>query len=566
MPGRVSRDRLSDRHSPRERCVPIETRSQYGWRMLRVRVLGELVVESGGRPIELTGSWRARSLLAWLALNPGNHPRGELAARFWPEVLDSSARASLRNSLWALRKALDAEDADALVATRERVGLKGEPDVWVDVVDFERDLAAGRLDEALALTRGELLAGLEDDWVYEYRDAHRLRLSELLEGDGGAGRVHRPQPRDLAHAQARGDRPSRRGRPARADRAPGASRGPRRRPGGLLAPARAPAQGARDLRFAGDPRRGRAHPGGCRAGRARGAGRASPARSPAPSPSSTGGAASGCRACPSPCRIGCAGGRRPNWSGARRSWTCSGACGRRSGRARAPAGAGGGGGGHRQEPPDAGARARSPRAGRDRAARLGQRGPAHAPSALRRGAPPPPRRSGAERAAEEGRAPRRRPGADRTGPRRPGRGARRRTAGPRRAGATGCSKRSPRCWRSWPRTLRSCWCSTTCTGPTSRRPPCCSTGWSRAPTCGCSCVATQRPGEGAAVEAHTEALQRLSQGQFVERVPLSGLADADIAELSASLSGRELSPELVRAIQAGDAAATRSSCRRSCAT
>ena len=92
--------------------------------MLRIHVLGELLVESDGKPVELTGSWRARSLLAWLALNPGTHARGELAARFWPEVLDSSARASLRNSLWALRKAVGGETAEALIATRERVVSK----------------------------------------------------------------------------------------------------------------------------------------------------------------------------------------------------------------------------------------------------------------------------------------------------------------------------------------------------------------------------------------------------------------------------------------------------------
>ncbi|HLM27712.1 MAG TPA: AAA family ATPase [Thermoleophilaceae bacterium] len=163
--------------------------------MLRVHVLGELVVESSGRPVELTGSWRARSLLAWLALNPGNHPRGDLAARFWPEVLDSSARASLRNGLWALRKALGDEDAEALVATRDRVGLKGEPDVWVDAAAFEEHFAHGHLDEALALCRGEVLAGLEDDWVYEFRDEHRLRLSELLEAMAA-----RAEPMDLSRA------------------------------------------------------------------------------------------------------------------------------------------------------------------------------------------------------------------------------------------------------------------------------------------------------------------------------------------------------------------------------
>ena len=132
--------------------------------MLRVRVLGELLVEHAGGRVELTGSWRARSLLAWLALNPGSHPRGAVAARFWPDVLDTSARASLRNALWALRRALGPE-APALVATRDRVGLA---DVWVDVAAFGEHLAAGRLDDALALWRGELLAGLDEEWVHEY--------------------------------------------------------------------------------------------------------------------------------------------------------------------------------------------------------------------------------------------------------------------------------------------------------------------------------------------------------------------------------------------------------------
>ena len=143
-------------------------------------MLGELVVEREGTPVELTGSWRARSLLAWLALHPGTHARGELAARFWPDVLDASARASLRNGLWALRKAL-AADGEALITTRERVGLAGPPAVWLDATEFAERFAAGDLDGALALCRGGLLAGLEDEWVHEPRDAHRLRVSELLE-------------------------------------------------------------------------------------------------------------------------------------------------------------------------------------------------------------------------------------------------------------------------------------------------------------------------------------------------------------------------------------------------
>ena len=84
--------------------------------MLRIRVLGELSVETSGRQIELSGSWRARSLLAWFALNPGAHRRGDVASRFWPDILDSSARASLRNALWALRRALRDEAGGALIA------------------------------------------------------------------------------------------------------------------------------------------------------------------------------------------------------------------------------------------------------------------------------------------------------------------------------------------------------------------------------------------------------------------------------------------------------------------
>jgi DNA-binding SARP family transcriptional activator len=160
--------------------------------MLRICVLGELSIESSGRQIEPGGSWRARSLLAWFALNPGAHPRGEVASRFWPDVLDSSARASLRNALWALRRAL-ADDAErALIATRDRVGLAEPPDVWVDVTVFREHVAAGEFEEALALSRGDLLAGLDEEWVYEYRDLHREALSDLLE-------------RLAARAEAQGD-------------------------------------------------------------------------------------------------------------------------------------------------------------------------------------------------------------------------------------------------------------------------------------------------------------------------------------------------------------------------
>ena len=131
--------------------------------MLRIRAVGEFRVEVGGRDRTPPAFDRAAALLAWLALNPGLHPRSTVAARFWPDVLDESARASLRSALWSLRRQLGEDANGALVATRERVGLGEE--VWVDVRELDRLRADGQLEDALSLADGELLPGFDDEWV-----------------------------------------------------------------------------------------------------------------------------------------------------------------------------------------------------------------------------------------------------------------------------------------------------------------------------------------------------------------------------------------------------------------
>ncbi len=143
--------------------------------MLRLRLVGEITAEVDGddRPLP---PGRPRALLAWLALRPGLQPRTSVASVFWPDVLDDSARASLRSALWTLRRALG---EDAIVATRDRVGLP--QDTWVDVLEAERLRAAGRAEEALELCDGPFLAGLEDEWALEAQDEQRERLVTLLE-------------------------------------------------------------------------------------------------------------------------------------------------------------------------------------------------------------------------------------------------------------------------------------------------------------------------------------------------------------------------------------------------
>lgn len=147
--------------------------------MLHIRLLGEFVIEVEGEAVPTPTSRRARALLGWLALNPGLHWRAGIASRLWPNTPAASARASLRTELWTLRRALGRAPRQ-LVATRERVGLAEGPGVWVDAVAFTELVEAGQLEEALDLSRGELLGGLDDEWVQDTREEHRRRVSDVL--------------------------------------------------------------------------------------------------------------------------------------------------------------------------------------------------------------------------------------------------------------------------------------------------------------------------------------------------------------------------------------------------
>jgi DNA-binding SARP family transcriptional activator len=149
--------------------------------MLEIRVLGGLEARADGAPVELPPAARVRSLLAWLAVHPGLHSRSALAGRLRPDALEESARKSLRQAAWALRGALG-EGADAwLVSERERLGLSPDPAlVRVDVAEFRRLVADGRLDDAAALADGELLAGLDEEWADRLREEHRAEVVALL--------------------------------------------------------------------------------------------------------------------------------------------------------------------------------------------------------------------------------------------------------------------------------------------------------------------------------------------------------------------------------------------------
>jgi DNA-binding SARP family transcriptional activator len=81
--------------------------------------------------VPATASQRPWAVFAHLGLFLRPVVRAEIASTFWPDVLDQSARASLRSALWTLRRQL----GDVVTVDGERVGLV-EGEIWIDVREF----------------------------------------------------------------------------------------------------------------------------------------------------------------------------------------------------------------------------------------------------------------------------------------------------------------------------------------------------------------------------------------------------------------------------------------------
>lgn len=147
----------------------------------RLRLLGDVaLLGPGGRQLALPGR-TGTALLARLALAPQRaHPREELVELLWPGVALDVGRNRLRQLLATLKRLFDAagDSAGPILADRQALRLDGQ---WLDsdALAFEAALAAGRLHEARALYRGELLPGFYDDWVLEARRRLAARAEAL---------------------------------------------------------------------------------------------------------------------------------------------------------------------------------------------------------------------------------------------------------------------------------------------------------------------------------------------------------------------------------------------------
>jgi predicted ATPase len=157
----------------------------------RVRLLGGVTAQTGTTTLSRWPSRAVGALLARLALAPQRmHPREELVELLWPGVSLERGRPRLRQALSVLRSLLEPAGSDGpavLLADRHSVRLNPQA-IDCDVLQFERDLAAGDLEGARACHAGDFMPGYYDDWIV----AERHRLVALLESVPSLGRPHQP--------------------------------------------------------------------------------------------------------------------------------------------------------------------------------------------------------------------------------------------------------------------------------------------------------------------------------------------------------------------------------------
>ena len=161
-----------------------------------IRLLGPMAVERHGKAIGYTAR-KGLALLACLCLRPDHFaPRDTLIGLLWADAGEDQARASLRQTLSGLRKAL----GDTVLLSDGAGIALAQTGLSTDLAQFQAlshsaDLTA--LTQAVALYRGDLLEGFApvtpefDRWLDAERSTLRaqvmvvmLRLSDAREAAG----------------------------------------------------------------------------------------------------------------------------------------------------------------------------------------------------------------------------------------------------------------------------------------------------------------------------------------------------------------------------------------------
>jgi len=91
---------------------------------------------------------KAVALLAYLAIERGQHGRESLSALLWPDYDQPKAFTNLRHTLWEIQQSIG---EGWLITTREKIGLNKDIDVWLDVGQFESLLTQSRAENDTSL-------------------------------------------------------------------------------------------------------------------------------------------------------------------------------------------------------------------------------------------------------------------------------------------------------------------------------------------------------------------------------------------------------------------------------
>jgi DNA-binding SARP family transcriptional activator len=154
--------------------------------VLAISLLGGFRARVGASTIQLP-TRKTQALLAYLALYPGEpHDREKIQGLLWPDARARQAQASLRQTLFTLRKSLPGTSAAALLTTATTVALEASH-LRVDVALLERHLGGATrdaLEGVASLYAGHLLEAFVvdeapfDQWI----ENERSRLREVALG------------------------------------------------------------------------------------------------------------------------------------------------------------------------------------------------------------------------------------------------------------------------------------------------------------------------------------------------------------------------------------------------
>ncbi len=156
---------------------------------IRINLIGEFqCFDADGQPLNIATA-KDQGLVAILTLSEGARcSRSRIIELLWSTRGEDQAMASLRQSLWSLKKALGNNADELLQVDRKRISINTD-EVKTDIAEFQTLIDSSNtkaLAQAMSLYRGDLLEGLVirdsewETWLDLERESLRANMTEVL--------------------------------------------------------------------------------------------------------------------------------------------------------------------------------------------------------------------------------------------------------------------------------------------------------------------------------------------------------------------------------------------------